>query len=113
LVCPARLIRSVRCPSNLGFKSYKKSLEDIDLDIVSYPPRSFVSIDDIYSTDIGQVSKLSQGDPNLNLKSAAHSSRRLIEQVRILPQPILSYLIFPTLSLKTQSSVLWTMQMPL
>lgn len=40
-------------PTNLGYKDYKKTLQGIDLDIVSLPPRSFFQpIDDFCLADV-------------------------------------------------------------
>ena len=81
MVCPAKSALPVRCPSNLGYTDYKKTLQDIDLDIVSYPPRSFVQASYDFSTNIwGKVPKPLQGDHRLNL--VAHSPQRSIEKVR-------------------------------
>jgi hypothetical protein len=53
LVCPSKWISLVLYSFNLGYKDYERTLQGIDLDTVSLPPRSFVLLnDDLYSADI-------------------------------------------------------------
>lgn len=84
--CLPSLICPIRYPFNLGYKDYEKTLQDIDLDIVSYPPCSFIRPSDDLSSANFWKKKVLQGD--LKLKSATRS----VEEVCIL-SPVNSDLV--------------------